>query len=63
MHPGLIDTQMNDDLSQDDIKALESEIPLKRIGKTEEVAKVVKMLIECDYITGQVISVNGGWYM
>ena len=61
--PGLIDTEMNNDLSEEDIKNVELEIPLKRIGKTEEIAKTVKMLIECDYITGQVISVNGGWYM
>ena len=61
--PGLIDTEMNNDLSEEDIKNVELEIPLKRIGKTEEIAKTVKMLIECDYITGQVIAVNGGWYM
>ena len=61
--PGLIDTEMNNDLSEEDIKNLEKEIPLKRIGRVEEIAKTVKMLIECDYITGQVISVNGGWYM
>ena len=61
--PGLIDTEMNNDLSEEDIKNVEAEIPLKRIGRTEEIAKTVKMLIECDYITGQVISVNGGWYM
>lgn len=61
--PGLIDTEMNNDLSEDDIKNVELEIPLKRIGKTEEIAKTVKMLMECDYITGQVIAVNGGWYM
>ena len=61
--PGLIDTEMNNDLSEEDIKNVELEIPLKRIGKTEEIAKTVKMLMECDYITGQVIAVNGGWYM
>ncbi|MFG6319994.1 MAG: 3-oxoacyl-ACP reductase FabG [Clostridia bacterium] len=61
--PGLIDTEMNNDLSEEDIKNVEAEIPLKRIGRTEEIAKTVKMLIECDYITGQIISVNGGWYM
>lgn len=61
--PGLIDTEMNNDLSEEDIKNVEAEIPLKRIGKTEEIANTVKMLIECDYITGQVINVNGGWYM
>lgn len=61
--PGLIDTEMNNDLSEEDIKNIELEIPLRRIGKTDEIAKTVKMLIECDYITGQIISVNGGWYM
>lgn len=61
--PGLIDTEMNNDLSPEDIKGVEAEIPLKRIGKPAEIANTVKMLMECDYITGQVISVNGGWYM
>jgi 3-oxoacyl-[acyl-carrier protein] reductase len=61
--PGIIDTEMNNDLSEGDIEELKKEIPLKRIGKTEEIAKTVKMLIENEYITGQVISVNGGWYM
>lgn len=61
--PGLINTEMNNDLSEEDIKNIEAEIPLGRIGKPEEVAKAVKMLIENDYITGQVIEVNGGWNM
>lgn len=61
--PGLIDTKMNNDLSKEDIKTLEEEIPLGRIGKTEEIAKTVRMLIENDYITGQIIEVNGGWHM
>lgn len=61
--PGLIDTDMNSDLSKEDIKSLEEEIPLRRIGRPEEVAKTVKMLIENEYITGQIIEVNGGWHM
>lgn len=61
--PGLIDTDMNNDLSKEDIKSLEEEIPLRRIGRPEEVAKTVKMLIENEYITGQIIEVNGGWHM
>jgi 3-oxoacyl-[acyl-carrier protein] reductase len=61
--PGLIDTEMNNDLTEEDIENLKKEIPLKRLGKTEEIAKVVKMLIKNEYITGQVISVNGGWHM
>lgn len=61
--PGLIDTEMNSDLSEDDIKRLEEEIPLKRMGRPEEIVGTVKMLIENEYITGQVIEINGGWHM
>lgn len=61
--PGLIDTEMNNDLSEDDIKGVEEEIPLKRMGKPEEIVGTVKMLIENEYITGQVIEINGGWHM
>ena len=61
--PGLINTEMNNDLSEEDIKNVESEIPMRRIGRPEEIAKAAKMLIENDYITGQIIEVNGGWHM
>ena len=61
--PGLIDTEMNNDLSEEDIKALEEEIPLGRMGRPEELVLTVKMLIENTYITGQVIEINGGWHM
>ena len=61
--PGLINTEMNNDLSLEDIKNIEEEIPLKRMGKPEEIAKTVKMLIESEYITGQIIEVNGGWHI
>ena len=50
-------------LSEDDIKGVEEEIPLKRMGKPEEIVGTVKMLIENEYITGQVIEINGGWHM
>lgn len=61
--PGLIDTKMNNDLTINDIKRLEEEIPIGRIGKTIEVAKAVRMLLENDYITGQVLEINGGWHV
>ena len=44
--PGMIDTDMNSDLSKDDIKGIEEEIPLKRMGRPEEIAGAVKLLIE-----------------
>lgn len=57
--PGLIKTEMIKDVPLGNIKAL---IPMARIGQPEEVAKVVRFLCSEDasYITGQVISVNGG---
>ncbi len=59
--PGLIDTEMIKDAPIKNIKTL---IPMARIGKPEEVAKVVGFLCSDDasYITGQVISVNGGMF-
>jgi 3-oxoacyl-[acyl-carrier protein] reductase len=57
--PGLIDTEMIKDAPVGKIKEI---IPMARIGRPEEVAKVVRFLCSEDasYITGQVISVNGG---
>lgn len=59
--PGIIDTDMNKNLTQKELEELKEEIPLERIGKTEDIAKCVKWLIEDNYTTGQIISINGGW--
>ena len=59
--PGIIDTDMNKNLSNDDIKNIKNEIPLERIGKTIDISKCVEWLIDDQYTTGQVISINGGW--
>ena len=61
--PGIIDTDMNKEYSEEDIKRIKEEIPLERIGQAQNIAKCVKWLIEDDYTTGEVISINGGWYM
>jgi len=59
--PGLIETDMIKDAPVENIKAI---IPMARIGKPQEVARVVRFLCSDDasYITGQVISVNGGMF-
>jgi 3-oxoacyl-[acyl-carrier protein] reductase len=59
--PGMIDTGMMENAPKHNIKQL---IPMARIGRPEEVAKVVRFLCSEDasYITGQVISVNGGMF-
>ena len=59
--PGIIDTDMNKNLSFQDIENIKNEIPLERIGKTIEISKCVEWLIDDQYTTGQVISINGGW--
>ena len=59
--PGLIDTDM---VKEAPVKEIKNMIPMARLGKPEEVAKVVRFLCSKDasYITGQVISVNGGMF-
>lgn len=59
--PGMIETDMNNELNKEEIAEIEKDIPLKRSGKPEEVAKVAKWLAETQYITGQIIRVDGGW--
>ena len=59
--PGIIDTDMNKNLSQQEIEDIKNEIPLEKIGKTADVARCVEWLINDEYTTGQIISINGGW--
>ena len=59
--PGIIDTDMNSELNKEEIREIEEEIPLQRIGKVEDIEKCIEWLIEDEYTTGQVISINGGW--
>ena len=59
--PGFIDTEMNNNLNEEEKKEIKEEIPLQKIGKVEDVSRTVEWIVEDEYITGQVISVNGGW--
>lgn len=63
--PGFIQTDMTNVLKDEIKEAIEGTIPLKRLGTAEDVAKVVKFLASDDsnYITGQVINVDGGMLM
>lgn len=60
--PGIIDTDMTQGITDDIVKEL---VPLKRMGSAREVASLINYLLSEDagYITGQVISVNGGMYI
>lgn len=59
--PGIIDTDMNKNLTKEDIQNIQDEIPLEKIGKTIDIARCVEWLIQDEYTTGQIISINGGW--
>lgn len=61
--PGIIDTDMNKNLTTEELEQIKEQIPLNKIGKAIDIAKCVKWLIEDEYTTGQIISINGGWYI
>ena len=60
---GVIDTDMNrDHLSDEELKDLEDEIPMGRMGDTSEVAEMVLSVAKGpEYLTGQIITIDGGW--
>ncbi|MDE6551054.1 MAG: SDR family oxidoreductase [Clostridia bacterium] len=61
--PGYIDTEMNASLPQAEVKRITDDIPLPRAGAPKEVAETVLFLAsdKASYITGQIITVDGGW--
>lgn len=61
--PGVINTDMNSDLNAQDVKLLEEQTPLGRLGEPSEVASLVLYLAsnKANFLTGQVISPNGGF--
>lgn len=59
---GVIDTKMNACFSREEKAALMEEIPAGRFGSTDEVARLVTMLLHApDYLTGQIIGMDGGY--
>ena len=63
--PGLIETDMTDELDERLINAMIDAVPLGRLGRPEDVAAAVSFLAseDANYITGTVLAVNGGMYM
>jgi 3-oxoacyl-[acyl-carrier protein] reductase len=62
--PGAINTQMLSDFTEEELNDLKDEIPIGRLGHPDEIAQAVSFLAstKASYITGQVLSVDGGWY-
>ena len=59
---GAIDTPMNKDLDAEAISSLKEEMPFGRLGTAEEAAKMIVLLSKApSYLTGQVITMDGGW--
>ena len=62
--PGYIDTDMVAGMPDEMLKQIESGIPLQRLGKPEEIARMARFLIlEGDYMTGSTLNVNGGLFL
>lgn len=61
--PGAIDTKMNQEFTSAEVKELESEIPLGRLGKVSEISFWVIQLVDkrSGYMTGQSMVISGGW--
>ena len=58
--PGFIDTDMNKCYSKEDVQSIIDETPLEKIGQPSDISKCIKWLIEDQFTTGQIISINGG---
>ncbi len=63
--PGFIETEMTAKLNEKQVEALLANVPVKRMGQPEDVAKLVRFLADdnAGYITGQVLNVDGGMVM
>lgn len=63
--PGAVNTAMLHTFSLEERGEIEADIPMGRLGRPEEIAEAVHFLLSerSSYMTGQVLSVNGGWYM
>lgn len=59
--PGIINTDMNNFLTESEKEYIISEIPLEKIGQVSDISDCVLFLANTNYITGQIIQVNGGW--
>lgn len=62
--PGAVSTNMLSDFSEEDIQEIKDDIPMGKLAHPDQIADAVEFLLspKSAYITGQTLSVNGGWY-
>ncbi|MDV6376651.1 SDR family oxidoreductase [Sporosarcina sp. GW1-11] len=63
--PGWIDTRMNQEFSLEERQMVMDQIPLLSVGTPQEIANMAEFMLsgKADYMTGEIIQINGGWYM
>ncbi|WP_413365615.1 elongation factor P 5-aminopentanone reductase [Lysinibacillus sp. 3P01SB] len=63
--PGFINTQMNSHLNEEEKQEIAQEIPLQQLGSVDDVSRLTRFYLSgaADYVTGQILHVNGGWYI
>ncbi|PIC65574.1 3-ketoacyl-ACP synthase [Sporosarcina sp. P13] len=63
--PGWIDTRMNQEFSSEERQMVMEQIPLLSVGTPQEIANMAEFMLsgKADYMTGEIIQINGGWYM
>ncbi|PIC58733.1 3-ketoacyl-ACP synthase [Sporosarcina sp. P12(2017)] len=63
--PGWIDTRMNQEFSTEERQMVLDQIPLLSVGTPQEIANMVEFMLsgKADYMTGEIIQINGGWYI
>ncbi|WP_252503548.1 elongation factor P 5-aminopentanone reductase [Sporosarcina sp. Marseille-Q4943] len=63
--PGWIETEMNGELTEEDKQLVIEQIPLQSTGQPEQVADLASFLVggKADYMTGEILRLNGGWYI
>ena len=63
--PGIINTNMNAKFSTEERAEIESQIPLQTFGEVRDIANMAAFYLsgQADYVTGQIIRINGGWYI
>lgn len=59
--PGFMNTDMNKNLTNEEIEEVKTLLQIKKMGEGIDIAKCVKWLVEDEYTTGQVIRIDGGW--